>query len=185
MLLYRRNLLLGNRFAQAAISRGFHSTAKRSFTIPFLPILPQKPGGVIGTPNEAYKSPRPNKLEGSFHWWLEKAFAVTSFPLATAALFTTGPLSTTCDSIFCLGLLGYYYMEFHSCITDYISSRVYGKIHNYAMYLLGAGTFVSLFGIYKLESETGGFVGIVKKLWAFPSITSNKMEDEVTVTSES
>ncbi|CCD22273.1 succinate dehydrogenase membrane anchor subunit SDH4 NDAI_0A01150 [Naumovozyma dairenensis CBS 421] len=153
------------RSLQLSTSRCFQTSAKRCLTIPFLPVLPQKAGGVTGSPNDAYIPPKMNKFEGSYHWWLEKVFAVTSLPLVTVAAVTSGPLSTTCDSLLSVGLLGYCYMEFHSCITDYISKRVYGKYHNYALYLLGAGSVVSLFGIYKLETENNGITGLVKGWW--------------------
>ncbi|CCK68150.1 succinate dehydrogenase membrane anchor subunit SDH4 KNAG_0A04800 [Huiozyma naganishii CBS 8797] len=145
--------------------RAFQQSARRSLTIPFLPTLPQKPGGVIGSPNDSYVAPKTNRMEGSVHWWLEKGFAVTCVPLVTAAMLTSGPLSTVADSVLSVGLLGYCYMELHSCITDYVSARVYGKFHNYALYLLGAGSVFSLFGIYKLETENDGVTGFVKKWW--------------------
>ncbi|CAI4058407.1 succinate dehydrogenase membrane anchor subunit SDH4 SKDI_04G3990 [Saccharomyces kudriavzevii IFO 1802] len=153
------------RILHTATVRAFQSTAKKSFTIPFLPVLPQKPGGVKGTPNDAYVPPPENKLEGSYHWYMEKIFTLSVVPLATTAMLTTGPLSTAADSFFSVMLLGYCYMEFHSCVTDYISERVYGVWHKYAMYMLGLGSAVSLFGIYKLETENDGVVGLIKSLW--------------------
>lgn len=65
-------------------------------------------------------------------------------------------------------------MEFNSCITDYISERVYGVWHKYAMYMLGLGSAVSLFGIYKLETENDGVVGLVKSLWHSPKKEKNE-----------
>ena len=159
-----------------ASTRQLHNTARRSLTIPFIPVLPQKPGGVVGSPNDSYIPPKMNKFEGSYHWWAEKAFALTSLPLVTVAALTSGPLSVTCDSVLSVGLLGYCYMEMHSCITDYISSRVYGKYHNYALYLLGAGSLVSLVGIYKLETEDDGLVGFMKGLWKGKTIQEVEAE---------
>lgn len=147
------------------LARCFQTTAKRSLTIPFLPVLPQKPGGVVGTPNDPYKPPAVNKFEGSFHWWLEKGFALTTVPLVTVATLSSGPLSTVSDSILSVGLLGYCYMEFHSCIADYITARVYGRWHYYALYLLSGGSLISLYGIYKLETENDGITGLVRQLW--------------------
>lgn len=142
-----------------------------------MPVLPQKPGGVMGTPNDPYTPPAVHKFEGSIHWWIEKTFAVTTLPLVTAATLSSGPLSTVSDSILSVALLGYCYMEFQSCIADYITARVYGKWHNYAMYLLGAGSLVSLFGIYKLETENDGITGLVRGLWK--ADTPKPVQDEV------
>lgn len=151
--------------------------SKRQLTIPFLPTLPQKSGGVIGTPNDPYRFPPKSRLHGSFHWWLEKSFTLTMMPLLTTAMITSGPLSAAMDTAFSLSVLGYSYMEFHSCITDYISSRIYGKWHNYALYLLRFGTVISLIGIYKLENESDGVVGLVKKCWADKRDTVKMIEE--------
>lgn len=154
--------------------RTFQTSAKKCLTIPFLPVLPQKPGGVVGTPNDPYTPPPMSKAEGSYHWWLEKAFAITTLPLA-ATTIVTGPLSTTYDSVFSIALLGYCYMEFHSCITDYIPKRVYGNFHNYALYLLGGGSLISLFGIYQLETKGDGVTGLVHSLWT-GKVTEKEVE---------
>lgn len=148
-----------------AARRALHASAVRQLTIPFLPVLPQKPGGVKGTPNDSYVPPRPDRAHGNMHWWTEKTFQFTAVPLATVAFLSTGPLSTVADTAFCLSALGYSCMEFQSCIIDYVQLRVYGKWHNYAMYLLGAGTIVSLFGIYKLEAEGDGLTGTLRSWW--------------------
>ena len=37
---------------------------------------------------------------------------------------------------------------------------------NYAMYLLTLGSVLSALGIYKLQTEENGVVGILKKFWA-------------------
>lgn len=158
-----------------SITRSFQTTAKRALTIPFLPVLPQKPGGVMGTPNDPYKAPPANKLEGSAHWWMEKTFAVTSLPIVTTAILTSGPLSTISDSILSVALLGYCYMEFDSCICDYVQKRVYGKWHDYALYLLGTGSVISLYGIYKLETENDGITGLAKQMW---TTTTTKTPEE-------
>ncbi|GMM57921.1 protein [Maudiozyma humilis] len=175
-MLSRTNLLFPlNRTMNIASRRAFQTSAKKCLTIPFLPVLAQKPGGVVGTPNDAFVPPKANKAEGSVHWWLEKAFAVTTLPLAATAL-VTGPLGTTCDSIFSVALLGYCYMEFHSCITDYIPKRVYGNYHNYALYLLGGGSLLSLVGIYKLETENDGVTGFAKSLWTGKTVAKEEAE---------
>lgn len=165
-------LLGASKYLNPYFIRSFQTTSRRALTIPFLPVLPQKPGGVIGTPNDSYKAPANNKFEGSIHWWIEKSFAITTVPLITASFLTTGPLATVTDSILAISLLGYSYLEFQSCIADYITSRVYGKWHNYAMYLLGSGSLLSLYGIYKLENENNGVTGLVKQMWKVDSTST-------------
>lgn len=165
-MIYGPNMLFRSTL-QLSTRRSFQSSARRALTIPFLPTLPQKPGGVIGTPNDPHVAPAMNKAEGSVHWWTEKVFAVSALPLATTAFLTSGGLSTTTDTIFALSLLGYSYMEFQSCITDYIPKRVYGKFHDYALYLLGAGSVISLLGIYKLEKDNDGVTGFIRSAFSW------------------
>ena len=118
-----------------------------------LKTIPQPPGFVVGTVNEAYVHPKPNKMHGSLHWTLERGVALGLVPLAAAPLFTG--VSTVVDSTLSAFLLYHCYVGFQSCIIDYIPSRVYGSYHNYAMYLLTFGTGVAGYGIYQLEQKEG------------------------------
>lgn len=56
-------------------------------------------------------------------------------------------------------------MEFNSCITDYISERVYGVWVQVRHVYVGTWFCGLPFGIYKLETENDGVVGLVKSLW--------------------
>lgn len=156
---------------QRSLSRGFvarkalQCTAKRSLTIPFLSTLPQKAGGVTGTPNDAYKPPAVDKAHGSYHWDFERFLAISMVPLVTVQLATGGSASGVADTLLASVLLGHVYIGFQSCIIDYIPARVYGKNHNYAMYLLTLGSVFSALGIYKLETEENGIIGVVSRLW--------------------
>ncbi|CAI4046270.1 hypothetical protein SKDZ_12G2030 [Saccharomyces kudriavzevii ZP591] len=145
--------------------RSFHSSFARPFTIPFLPKIPQKPGGVSGTANDSSYMPPESKSHGSYHWIAERGLSLAVLPLIAIPMVTTGPISTFTDTFLSLVLLGHCHIGFQSCIIDYVSERVYGKVHHYAMYLLSLGSFISLVGIYKLESQGVGLVGSLKSLW--------------------
>ncbi|CAI5757561.1 unnamed protein product [Candida verbasci] len=125
--------------------------------------IPQPPGYVVGTVNDAYIPPKPHKLEGSYHWTAERLVSIGLVPLTLAPLFTG--VSTLLDSTLSALLLYHCYAGFQSCIIDYIPKRVYGNYFNYAMYLLTFGTGIAGYGIYKIEEKEGGVTKLVGKLW--------------------
>lgn len=126
--------------------------------------IPQPPGDIVGTVNDAYVPPKANKSHGSLHWTSERAVAIGLLPLVAASFtLTTSVILDTSLSAF---LLYHCYTGFQSCIIDYIPKRVYGTYHNFAMYLLTFGTGVAGYGIYELEQkEEGGLAGIISRLW--------------------
>ncbi|SCU89537.1 LAME_0E04104g1_1 [Lachancea meyersii CBS 8951] len=154
--------------------RTLHQTGSRSLTIPFLSTLPQNPGGVKGDVNDAVKPPAPSRIHGSLHWDFQRVTSVALLPLVGSSLASGGDISVVADSILATMLLGHVYVGFQSCIIDYIPARVYGKNHNYAMYLLTLGSLFAGVGIYKLETEEEGLTGLVKKLWTVNRSTEAK-----------
>lgn len=125
--------------------------------------IPQPPGFVVGTVNDAYVPPKPSKAHGSYHWTAERAVAIGLVPFCGIPAITGA--STTVDSIMAGLLLYHSYVGFQSCIIDYIPKRVYGSYHNYAMYLLTFGTGVAAYGVYEIENKEGGITTILSKLW--------------------
>ncbi|CUM63086.1 uncharacterized protein PRCAT00000651001 [Priceomyces carsonii] len=125
--------------------------------------IPQPPGNIVGTVNDAYVTPPPHKLEGSLHWTAERLVAVGLVPL-TLAPFLTGT-STMVDSTLSALLLAHCYIGFQACIYDYIPARVYGPYHSYAMWLLTFGTGVAGYGLYQIEKKEDGLSGIISKVW--------------------
>ncbi|ODV85845.1 hypothetical protein CANARDRAFT_27927 [[Candida] arabinofermentans NRRL YB-2248] len=132
----------------------------------FIKTIPQPPGNIIDTVNEAYVAPPPHKLHGSVHWTSERLVTVLMAPLMITPMIagTTYPLA---DGIMGTLLMYHCYAGFQSCITDYIPLRVYGVWHKAAMGLLAFGTLVGVYGVYIIETtEKEGLVGIAKRLWA-------------------
>ncbi|ODV61931.1 CybS family protein [Ascoidea rubescens DSM 1968] len=132
----------------------------------FIPTIPQPPGYIVGTVNDAYIPPPADPFEGSRHWTIERLLGIGLVPL-TIAPFATGSLSPIADSILSIILLVHCHAGFTSCIIDYIPRRVYGKLHYTALRLLSLGSLVSLVGIYEMEVHDIGFTSIFMKLW-FP-----------------
>jgi len=126
--------------------------------------VPQPPGYITGTVNDAVKLPKPDRYHGSYHWGFERLVTAGLVPL-TVWPFVTGSLPPLAD--FTLGalLIAHCHMGFGSCITDYIPKRRFPKLHPACFYLLGLGSAVGLYGVYKLETEEEGLVGVAKGLW--------------------
>lgn len=145
----------------------FHTSASKKFDIPFLKQIPQPPGYIVGTVNDAYIPPHASKSHGSLHWTVERVIAIGLVPLATIP-FVSGSFAPILDATFATLILAHSYIGFQACIIDYIPKRVYGSQHNYAMYLLTFGTFVAGYGIYLIEAKDVGIAGLLKKVWAKP-----------------
>lgn len=147
----------------------------RHFTIPFLPTLPQNPGGVKGDINDNLKHPKADKLHSSFHWKMEKVIAIGLIPLVSMSLVQGAGVSTLVDLGLSYTLLMHCYVGFQSCIIDYIPKRVYGQWHNRAMYLLTLGSLLSAVGIYEMNmgEKNNGSVSLTSRLW------TSKNEDVV------
>lgn len=150
MLLSRVGLLSKRSIAKPAMIRGIKT-------------IPQPPGYIVGTVNDAYVPPKPSKFEGSYHWTTERALSIGLVPLVLAPFISGVP--SVIDSTFSTILLLHCYIGFQSCIIDYIPTRVYGFYHNIAMYLLTFGTGVAGYGLYQIETKDGGVSSIVSKLW--------------------
>lgn len=172
----RSSLLLKNTSAKKLMIKS-NTNALRSFTIPFLPTLPQNPGGVKGTINDNLPLPKVDKMHASYHWDFEKIVSVGLIPLVSLSLINGGSIATLADIGLSYLLLMHCYVGFQSCIIDYVPKRVYGVWHNRAMYILSLGTLLSIIGIYDMNTneKNSGSVSLVTKIW---SAKSEKKEEK-------
>lgn len=126
--------------------------------------IPQPPGYVVGTVNDAYKPPEANFYEGGYHWTYERFVTICLVPL-TLTPFAAGVNHPMVDSLLSVLLLIHCHTGFESCIIDYIPKRVYGIWHKIAIKLLTMGTFVGIYGIYLLETTGNGLFDLIKSIW--------------------
>lgn len=126
--------------------------------------IPQPPGGIVGTVNDAVTYPTPSKLHGSKHWTAERLIIIGFVPLIVAPLAGTS-LTPLLDGTLSSLILLHSHLGFESCIVDYIPKRVYGPFHNIAIYALFAGTAAAFYGIYQYETTDIGLVSTVGKIW--------------------
>ncbi|KAH3902039.1 probable Succinate dehydrogenase [ubiquinone] cytochrome b small subunit, mitochondrial [Saccharomycodes ludwigii] len=172
--MFTRPALLRPVFRSTTNRALFHTTKSNNLTIPFLSTLPQAPGGVKGDVNEAFVPPPVDKVHGSYHWDFERVLAVSLIPLVSLPLASGAGIPVIADTLLSSVLLAHCYVGFQSCIIDYIPKRVYGKNHNYAMYLLTLGSLFSIAGIYHLETKENGLIGVLTSCWKEESKTEEK-----------
>ncbi|KAK9474070.1 CybS-domain-containing protein [Dipodascopsis tothii] len=140
------------------------SLAARPF-VRALGTIPQPAGGIVGTVNEAVPVPPASPSHGSYHWSFERLFAVGLVPLTILPFATGSALSPVLDAVLMATMGIHSFIGFQACIIDYIPKRVYGKLHDFAMYLLVAGTGLLGFGAYKFETEDVGLTATIGKIW--------------------
>ena len=126
--------------------------------------VPQPPGNIVGTVNDAVPVPPSDAVHGSYHWTFERIIAVGLVPL-TILPAATGTLSPALDALFGGLLVAHCVSGFQSCITDYIPGRKFPRGHKVANLMLYIGSAGALYGIYKLETEEEGITGAVGKIW--------------------
>lgn len=126
--------------------------------------IPQPPGNIVGTVNDAYKHPLVSPYEGNYHWTYERILAISLLPLS-AIQYGTGFDYPMVDTAFCMTLLFHAHSGIKSCIIDYIPKRVYGIWHKVAVWFLSLGTFAGGYGVYLLETNENGLFDLVSKLW--------------------
>lgn len=122
------------------------------------------PGNIVGTVNDAYVPPEYCPPEGSFHWAYERIVTVSMVPLM-AFPFVGGVEYPIVDALMSTLVLAHCRYGIQSCIVDYIPLRRFQGWHKLALALLNVGTGVSMYGIYKLETEDNGAWDLVIKLW--------------------
>lgn len=122
------------------------------------------PGNIIGTVNDAYVAPEYTPPEGSFHWQYEKIITVGMLPMMVFPLIG-GVEYPILDAGLSTLLILHCRYGFQSCIIDYIPLRKFQSWHKLALVLLNIGTGVSMYGIYKLETEDNGLCDLIMRLW--------------------
>lgn len=157
--LLRQSSRLAPAIARPAINAVPALTFRRA-----LGTIPQPPGGIVGTANDATPTPPIDKVHGSYHWAFEKIIVAGMVPLAVAP-FAGASLSPILDASLATLILLHAQLGLESCITDYIPKRVFGKLHTAAIGALYAGTAVSLYGIYELETNDIGLTAAIGKIW--------------------
>ncbi|VVT48454.1 uncharacterized protein SAPINGB_P001787 [Magnusiomyces paraingens] len=166
--MYRSALLNNSRLFAAAAAR---PALRQPFALApvmasrrFLGTIPQPPGGIVGTVNDAVPSPPVEKSHGSYHWSFEKVAVLGLAPLVIAP-FAGASLSPILDATLGSLIIIHSHLGLESCIVDYIPKRVYGGLHTAAIGALWAGTALAIYGIYEIETNDIGVASSIGKIW--------------------
>ncbi|SSD59447.1 related to Succinate dehydrogenase [ubiquinone] cytochrome b small subunit, mitochondrial [Saccharomycodes ludwigii] len=169
-IMYRRQLTSGT-----SSNISFKSRLSKIKLIPDFSkykLISQPPGGVIGDVNEAYKPPKPDYFEGSYHWDYERLTAISLLPLTLfpfyCAFSSTTAMYPLLDTTLSTFLLIHVNFGLKSCIIDYIPKRKFGVWHTAAIRLLQLGSILALYGIYDLETNNNGIIDLLSQLWKDP-----------------
>lgn len=163
-LLKQQPLMLASAMRPAVLARPMAALPASIISRQAFGTIPQPPGGIIGTGNDAVAVPPPNRTHGSLHWTFDRLLVVGMVPLLLTPL-AGGSLSPVLDGTLGAIILLHSHLGFESCIIDYIPKRVYGPFHNVGMGALYLGTATALFGIYQIETNDIGISAAVGKIW--------------------
>lgn len=151
----------------------FHLLSRNFSLKPRLPKLPKLssfklkedvPGNIIGTVNDAYVPPEADITHGSFEWAYERMVILGMTPLVVFP-FIAGVDYPIADATLAILIALHARYGLKSCIIDYIPIRKFGIWHKIAMFMLNFGTWVSVYGIYIIETEQNGICNLIKSFW--------------------
>lgn len=111
-------------------------------------------------------------LHGSTHWSFERAMSVATLGLIIASPIYPHPMVN-----FGLGIVIplHCHIGFGSIITDYLPVRKFPLIYRFARGILYASTGLTIYGLYKYNTEDVGIIEGIKNIWSVKKI---KFTDE-------
>lgn len=113
-----------------------------------------------------------NPMHGSNHWNFERAISVASLGLiGAAAVYPHAMVDFGLGFIIPL----HCHIGFGSIITDYLPKRKFPVIYRFSTGILYASTALTIYGLYKYNTEDVGIVEGVKTIWNSKSL---KKQDE-------
>ena len=103
-----------------------------------------------------------NPMHGSNHWNFERAISVASLGLiGAAAVYPHAMIDFGLGFIIPL----HCHIGFGAIITDYLPKRKFPVVYRFSRGLLYASTALTIYGLYKYNTEDVGIVEGVKTIW--------------------
>ena len=113
-------------------------------------------------------------MHGSTHWSFERLVSVASLGVIGGAAVYPHPLVN-----FALGFVIplHCHIGFGAIITDYLPKRKFPIVYAFSRGILYASTALTMYGLYKYNTEDVGIIEGVKKIWATKKLKLNGNEE--------
>ena len=106
-------------------------------------------------------------MHGSYHWMYERYVSIALVPLIGFPLIA-GP-SKTCDFLLGVALPIHCHMGFGQVVNDYLNPSKIGSVANKGvMGALYGATALTMYGLYKFNTQDVGITEFVRNLWRGP-----------------
>lgn len=116
-----------------------------------------------------------NPMHGSNHWTFERILSVATLgTIGTAAVYPHAMVDFALGFIIPL----HCHIGFGCIITDYLPARKFPIIYRFARGVLYASTALTMYGLYKYNTEDVGIIEGVKIIWAVKKIKQTEESDK-------
>ena len=136
----------------------------------------QKQDSIATPPNEhlSLSGEAINPMHGSNHWSFERLISIASLGTVGAAFVYPHAMVD-----FLLGFIVpvHCHIGFGAIITDYLPARKFPVIYRLSRGILYASTALTMYGLYKYNTEDVGIIEGIKAIWASKKIKITQDQD--------
>ncbi|KAJ9087844.1 membrane anchor subunit of succinate dehydrogenase, Sdh4 [Entomophthora muscae] len=113
--------------------------------------------------SQAGEVTKASKMEGSYHWYFEKAVSVALIPVLGGGLL----FDSNKTNDYALGVLlpVHIHMGLSSVIEDYLPFRRVPTLNTFVLLLQHISTLCAMFGCYFITSTDVGLTKYLKNIW--------------------
>ncbi|TPX31392.1 hypothetical protein SmJEL517_g05266 [Synchytrium microbalum] len=104
-----------------------------------------------------------SKVEGSYHWDLERALSLVSVPLIGGA-FIMGPVPMI-DLALGVVIPLHCHIGFEAIIQDYLPKRKFAVIYPVTIWFTRLASALVLYGVYQFNTNDVGLTALMKRIW--------------------
>jgi len=126
------------------------------------------PGGPIlkGTVNDPTTFPPPSPIHGAYHWAFERILAASLVPMTAAAFVSSGSSHAILDGLLGVTLVMHSHIGFDASVVDYLHTRKFPVIGQFAKWGLRTATLATLVGVYQFNTNDVGITELIARVWS-------------------